>query len=197
MHLCYTRPPMDLDTILLETEERMQRSSDYLSRELRGIRTGRASTALLEYIKVDYYGSHTDLRELAAISVAEATQLLVKPFDPGAKHDIIRAIETSGLGLNPMAEGNAIRINGPAPSSDRRKQLVSQVKKLAEESKVAVRNERRDANKAIDAAVADKKNAIPEDAAKSAKEEIDELTKKFCDGLDALAAKKCAEIEEI
>ncbi|MEY2714635.1 MAG: Ribosome-recycling factor [Planctomycetota bacterium] len=188
---------MDLDTILLETEDRMQKSADYLQRELRGIRTGRASTALLEYIKVDYYGSHTDLRELAAISVSEATQLVVKPFDPGAKHDIVRAIETSGLGLNPMVEGQIIRINVPAPSADRRKQLVSQVKKLAEESKVAVRNERRDANKAIDAAVADKKNAIPEDAAKSAKEDIDELTKKFCDVLDGHATKKCSEIEEI
>ena len=121
----------------------------------------------------------------------------MKPFDPGAKHDIVRAIETAGLGLNPMVEGAIIRINVPAPSADRRKQLVSQVRKLAEDSKVAVRNERRDANKAIDAAVADKKNAIPEDAAKSAKEEIDELTKKCCDGLDAIAAKKCAEIEEI
>ena len=107
------------------------------------------------------------------------------------------AIETSGLGLTPMVEGQIIRINVPAPSADRRKQLVSQVKKLAEESKVAVRNERRDANKAIDAAVADKKNAIPEDAAKSAKEDIDELTKKFCDVLDAHATKKCTEIEEI
>ena len=188
---------MDLDTILLETDERMQKSTDYLHRELRGIRTGRASTALLEYIKVDYYGSHTDLRELASITISEATQLVVKPFDPGAKHDIIRAIETSGLGLNPMAEGNLVRINVPAPSADRRKQLMSQVKKLAEESKVAVRNERRDANKAIDAALADKKNAIPEDAATSAKEDLDEMTKKFCDALDALASKKCAEIEEI
>jgi ribosome recycling factor len=195
--LCYTRRPMDLDTILLETEERMQRSTDYLGRELRGIRTGRANTALLEYIKVDYYGSHTDLRELAAISVAEATQLVVKPFDPSSKGDIVRAIETSGLGLNPMSEGNQIRINIPAPSSDRRKQLMSQVKKLAEDSKVAVRNERRDGNKAIDALVADKKNPVPEDSAKSAKEEIDTLTKKYCDQLDALAAKKCAEIEEV
>ena len=179
---------MDLDTILLETEDRMQKSADYLQRELRGIRTGRASTALLEYIKVDYYGSHTDLRELAAISVSEATQLVVKPFDPGAKHDIVRAIETSGLGLNPMVEGQIIRINVPSPSADRRKQLVSQVKKLAEESKVAVR---------IDRLVGDKKNAIPEDAAKSAKEDIDELTKKFCDVLDGHATKKCSEIEEI
>lgn len=188
---------MDLDTILLETEDRMQKSADYLQRELRGIRTGRASTALLEYIKVDYYGSHTDLRELAAISVSEATQLVVKPFDPGAKHDIVRAIETSGLGLNPMVEGQIIRINVPAPSADRRKQLAVQVKKLAEESKITIRNERRDANKAIDAAVADKKNAIPEDAAKSAKDDVDELTKKFCDVLDAHATKKCSEIEEI
>ena len=188
---------MDLDTILLECEERMEKSVDYLTRELRGMRTGRANAAMLEYVKVDYYGSMTDLRELAAINVAEATQLLVKPFDPGAKGEIVKAIEKSGLGLNPMTEGNQIRINVPAPSSDRRKQLAVQVKKLAEESKITIRNERRDANKAIDAAVADKKNAIPEDAAKSAKEDIDELTKKFCDVLDTHATKKCTEIEEI
>jgi ribosome recycling factor len=96
-----------------------------------------------------------------------------------------------------MADGNIIRINVPAPSSERRKQLVLQVKKLAEESKVAVRNERREANKAIDAAVADKKNPIPEDSAKSAKEDIDEMTKKFCDALDVVAVKKCTEIEAI
>ena len=150
-----------------------------------------------DLFEADLESKPATLRELAAISVSEATQLVVKPFDPGAKHDIVRAIETAGLGLNPMVEGQIIRINVPAPSADRRKQLVSQVKKLAEESKVAVRNERRDANKAIDAAVADKKNAIPEDAAKSAKEDIDELTKKFCDVLDGHATKKCSEIEEI
>ncbi len=188
---------MDLDTILLETEERMQRSTDYLARELRGIRTGRANTALLEYIKVDYYGSHTDLRELAAITVSEATQLVVKPFDPSSKSEIIKAIETAGLGLNPMSDGAIIRINVPTPSSDRRKQLIAQVKKLGEESKIAVRNERRDGNKGVDALVADKKHPIPEDSAKSAKEDIDEMTKKYCDALDALAAKKCVEIEDI
>ncbi len=188
---------MDIDTILLETDDRMQRSTDYLARELRGIRTGRANTALLEYIKVDYYGSHTDLRELAAIMVSEATQLVVKPFDPSSKSEIIKAIETSGLGLNPMSEGSIIRINVPTPSADRRKQLVSQVKKLCEESKVAVRNERRDGNKHIDALVLDKKHPIPEDNAKSAKEDIDEMTKKYCDALDTLTSKKCAEIEDI
>jgi len=188
---------VDLDTILLECEERMEKSVDYLARELRGMRTGRANTAMLEYIKVDYYGSMTDLRELAAINVAEATQLLVKPFDPGAKSEIIKAIEKSGLGLNPMSEGNAIRINVPAPSADRRKQLAVQVKKLAEESKIAIRNERRDANKAVDALAADKKAGVTEDMAKSAKEDIDDFTKKHTAKLDELADKKVAEIEEV
>ena len=188
---------MDLDTILLECEERMEKSVDYLARELRGMRTGRANTAMLEYIKVDYYGSMTDLRELAAINVAEATQLLVKPFDPGAKSEIIKAIEKSGLGLNPMSEGNAIRINVPAPSADRRKQLAVQVKKLAEESKITIRNERRDANKAVDALAADKKAGVTEDQAESAKEDIDDFTKKHTAKLDELADKKVAEIEEV
>jgi ribosome recycling factor len=188
---------VDLDTILLECEERMEKSVDYLARELRGMRTGRANTAMLEYIKVDYYGSMTDLRELAAINVAEATQLLVKPFDPGAKSEIIKAIEKSGLGLNPMSEGNAIRINVPAPSADRRKQLAVQVKKLAEESKITIRNERRDANKAVDALAVDKKAGVTEDMAKSAKEDIDDFTKKHTAKLDELADKKVAEIEEV
>ena len=188
---------MDLDTILLECEERMEKSVDYLTRELRGMRTGRANTAMLEYIKVDYYGSLTDLRELAAINVAEATQLLVKPFDPGAKSEIVKAIEKSGLGLNPMTEGNQIRINVPPPSADRRKQLAGQVKKLAEESRVSVRNERRDANKAIDVAKADPKVKVSEDQAKGAKESVDDLTKQYTTRIDEMAAKKVAEIEEI
>jgi ribosome recycling factor len=188
---------MDLDTILLECEERMQKSVDYLQRELRGLRTGRASTALLEYVKVEYYGSMTDLRELAAISVPEASQLLCKPFDPSAKAAIIRAIETSGLGLNPQAEGNQIRINVPPPSADRRKQLAGQVKKLAEESRVSIRNERRDANKAIDLAKADPKVKVSEDQAKGAKESVDDLTKQYTTRIDEMAAKKVAEIEEI
>jgi ribosome recycling factor len=119
---------MDIDEILLETTDGMDKTLEYLQKELRGMRTGRANTALLEYVKVDYYGSHTDLRELAAISVAESQQLLVKPFDPASKNDIIKAIEAADLGLNPMAEGSAIRVSVPAPSSDRRRQLVTQCK---------------------------------------------------------------------
>ncbi|MBL9120222.1 MAG: ribosome recycling factor [Phycisphaerae bacterium] len=188
---------MDIDTILLEAEDRMSKSLDYLQRELRGMRTGRANTAMLEYVKVDYYGSQTDLRELAAIAVTEATQLLVKPFDPGAKHEIVKAIETAGLGLNPQVEGSAIRINIPAPSSERRKQLVSQVRKMAEEAKVAIRNERRDGNKHIDALKADKKNPLSDDQADKSKEEMDELTKKYTASIDEVANKKIGEIEQV
>jgi len=187
---------MDADTILLECEERMDKTVEYLSRELRGVRTGRATTALIEYLKVDYYGSATDLRELAAINVPEPTQLMVKPFDPGAKQAIIKAIESAQLGLNPQSEGNAIRIMVPTPSGDRRKQLISQVRKLAEESKIAVRNERRDANKHIDH-LTDGKDPLPEDAAKSAKEEIDAMTKRHTERIDELSAKKVKEIEDI
>jgi len=188
---------MDPDTILLEAEERMSNSIEYLQRELRGMRTGRASTALLEYVKVDYYGSMTDLRELAAINVAEATQLVVKPFDPSSKSTIAKAIESAGLGLNPQVEGPAIRINIPPPSNDRRKQLVAQAKKMAEDSKVAVRNERRDANKLIEGLAADKKKPLPEDQVTSAKEEVDELAKKYVAKIDELVTRKVAEIEEI
>ncbi|MEY4943163.1 MAG: Ribosome-recycling factor, partial [Planctomycetota bacterium] len=96
---------MDIDTTLLEAEDRMSTSVDYFQRELRGMRTGRATTALLEYVKVEYYGSSTDLRELAAINVADATTLLVKPFDPSSKTEIVKAIESAGIGVRAMAEG--------------------------------------------------------------------------------------------
>ncbi|MSR69256.1 MAG: ribosome recycling factor [Phycisphaerales bacterium] len=188
---------MDIDTILLEAEERMAKSLDYLQREFRGVRTGRASTALLEYIKVEYYGSHVDLREIAGISVPEPTQLLVKPFDPGAKTEIMKAIERSGLGLNPQSEGSQIRVNIPSPSADRRKQLVVQVRKMAEESRVTIRNERRDANKALDVLEADPKSKVSEDQVEKAKEYIDEVTKATSTKIDDMTAKKVTDVEEI
>ena len=188
---------MDIDTTLLEAEDRMSTSVDYFQRELRGMRTGRATTALLEYVKVEYYGSSTDLRELAAINVADATTLLVKPFDPSSKTEIVKAIESAGIGVRAMAEGPAVRVSVPAPSSDRRKQLITQVKKASEDSKVVIRNERRDANTAIDAMLADKKAGVTEDQAEAAKESMDELTKKYTKKIDEFLEKKITEIEEV
>lgn len=186
-----------LDSVIRECKERMKKSIEYLDREMRGIRTGRATTALIDYVKVDYYGNHTDLRELAAISVPEPSQLLVKPFDPSSKNDIVKAIETADLGLNPMVDGASIRINVPTPSAERRKQLIGQVKKMAEEARVSVRNERRDANKQIDALVKDKANGISEDQGKTAKSNVEDLTKEHIGLIDAACDKKAAEIDEI
>ena len=186
---------MDIDEILLECSDRMGKTVEYLQREFRGIRTGRANTALLEYIKVDYYGSSTDLRELAVISVAENQQLLVKPFDPASKNEIIKAIETADLGLNPQAEGNAIRVRVPSPSADRRKQLVGQVKKMGEDSKVACRNERRDSIKSIEQTVSDQK--LSDDEVSGSKDEVDVETKKHTARIEELTAKKITEIEDV
>ena len=185
---------MDIDQIILECSDRMDKTNEYLRRELRGIRTGRANTALLEFVKVDYYGSSTDLRELAAISVSDSQQLVIKPFDPGAKNDIIKAIELADLGLNPQVDGQIIRVNVPAPTSDRRKQLGTQVRKLAEDSKVALRNERRDAMKAIDATKAEQK--LADDDVSRSKDEVESETKKHVVAIDEISTKKIAEIEE-
>lgn len=186
---------MEPDEILLECEERMDGTTEYLGRELRGIRTGRANTALIEYLKVDYYGSPTDLRELAAVNVAEATVLMVKPFDPGAKNEIIKAIESADLGLNPQADGNTVRISIPSPTAQRRQQLITQVKKLGEESKVAVRNERRDANKSLDQSQTDLK--LGDDEIKGAKSNVDDLTKSHTVKIDGMIGSKVTEIEDI
>lgn len=188
---------MTLDSIVKDTKTKMDKSVDYFDREMRGIRTGRATTALIDYVKVEYYGNPTDLRELSAISVPEPTQLLVKPFDPQAKHDIVKALETADLGLNPQVDGQAIRINVPPPSRERRMQLVNQVKKMAEDTRVAIRNERRDAMKQIDSLVKDKSNPISEDDGKAAKDEIEEMTKKHMKTVDEHTDKKAAEIEEV
>ncbi len=185
---------MDLKSILADCRQKMDKSLEHYDKELRGIRTGRATTALIDYVKVNYYGNPTDLKDLAAVSVPEPTQLLVKPFDPSSKNEIIKALEVADLGLNPQAEGSQIRINVPAPSNERRKQLVGQVKKMAEDARVAIRNERRDANKLIDTAVKDKSLHISEDQGKDAKSQVDELTKKHIASIDASCDKKSTEV---
>jgi ribosome recycling factor len=188
---------MTPDQILRETKTKMDKSIEHYEKELRGLRTGRATTALIDYIKVDYYGNPTDLKSLAAVSVPEPNQLLVKPFDPSSKNEIIKAIERADLGLNPMSEGTSIRINVPAPSAERRQQIVGQIKKMAEDTKVAVRNERRDAIKHIDSLVKDKSVHLSEDEAKRRKDEIESMTKKHIEQVDQMCAKKSAEVVQV
>jgi ribosome recycling factor len=188
---------MDPDTILLTADEQMTKALDYLKKEFKGIRTGRASPSLIEFVKVDYYGSQSDLKSLASISVPEAAQLLVKPFDAGAIQEIKKAIESAGLGLNPMTEGKMLRINLPPLSGDRRKQLVGHCKKLGEEAKVTLRNARRDGNKLVDQLKADPKAHVPEDEIEQLKTEIQEMLKKYEGEVDTAVAAKSREIETV
>ncbi|MFG0286043.1 MAG: ribosome recycling factor [Phycisphaerales bacterium JB039] len=187
----------DPDTILLEAEDAMTKGVDYLKQELRGVRTGRATTSLVEYLKVDYYGSATELKNLAAISVPEPTQLLIKPFDASAISEIKKAIESSGIGLNPMVEAKQIRINVPAPSSDQRQKLVQRCRKMGEEAKVVLRNARRDANKHAETLAKQEGKHFSEDEIKTLKDEIQELLKKYEAETDQRVEEKCKEVLEV
>ena len=184
----------DPDTILMEAEEQMQKASEYLKAELKGIRAGRASPAMVEFIKVEYYGSSTDLKSLAVVSVPEATQLLIKPFDASSVGAIRTAIEEANLGVNPMVEDKQIRINIPSLTTDRRKQLVAQAKKVGEEQKVVMRNARRDANKHADSLAKQDGTHYSEDEISQLKDEIQELLKKYEGQIDTNMTKKSAEI---
>jgi len=187
----------DPDTILLEAEDHMTKAIEYLSGEMRGIRTGRASTALVDYIKVDYYGSSTDLKQLAAISIPEPTQILIKPFDAGSLQEIKKAIENSGLGFNPQVEAKQIRLNVPALSRERRQQLANQVKKMGEEQKIVIRNARRDANKHADALAKQDGQHYSEDEIKTLHTEIQDLLKQYEKKVDGTIAAKTTEVLEI
>lgn len=183
---------MPLDDILLEAEEQMEKTLEHLKLELRGIRTGRASPALVEHIKVEYYGALTDLKSIAAISIPEATQILVKPFSPQDIKAIEKAISDAKLGLTPHSDGKQLRMNLPPLSQDRRLQLVGQCKKFAEDAKISIRNTRRDANKLID--TEQKGSILTEDEAASGKEQVQDLTKKYEGNIDELIEHKRQEV---
>ena len=188
---------MELDEVMLMAEEAMEKAYDYVRSEMRGIRTGRATTGLVEFTKVEVYGAETDLRSVAMINIPEPSQILIKPFDPSTVKDIAKGIEASGLGLNPNVEGKQIRLNVPPLSGERRQQLISSVRQMGEQAKVAIRNARRDANKQIDQIVKDKSQHLSEDEAETAKEEVQELTKKYESQVDEIVKSKTEEIEAV
>lgn len=178
--------------ILEDATSRMDKAISHLRDELRGIRTGRATPALVENIRVDYYGSPTPLMQLAQISIPEARQILVKPFDTGAIGEIERAILKSDLGMTPQNDGKALRLSLPPLSEDQRKKLAHRVKDLCEQSRVSIRNVRRDANKQIDSAQKD--GAFSEDQGHDMHEELQSLLKKHEQGIDEIAKQKTDEI---
>ncbi|MDA0835753.1 MAG: ribosome recycling factor [Planctomycetota bacterium] len=168
---------MDADEILLDAEDRMEKAVSNFHHQLQGLRTGRATPGLVDSIRVDYYGSPTPLKQVAAISVPEPQQIVIRPFDQSVISAIVKAIQSSDVGLAPNSDGRLIRLNIPPLSTERRKQLVSRLKELAEEARVSIRNIRRDANKHIDQA--EKEKVLSEDARDAAKNDVQELTKKF------------------
>lgn len=185
---------MTSDEILFDAEERMEKAVSVLTDALRGLRTGRATPALVDSVRVEYYGSPTPLKQMANISAPEPSLIVIRPFDPTVLKDIEKAILASELGLTPMNDGKLIRLGIPALSGERRKQLTARVKDLAEEARVAIRNVRRDANKAADQAEKDK--VLTEDECEQTKEQIQDLTKKFEGQVNSQAEKKSAEIME-
>lgn len=185
---------MDIDEILLDTEDRMEKAVQVFAGQLTGIRTGRATPGLVDSIRVDYYGSQTPIKQMASVSVQEGKQIVIRPYDATAITNIVKAIQTSEVGLTPNSDGRLIRLNVPPLSTERRRQLAARVKELAEEARVAVRNVRRDGNKHADQAQKDK--TCTEDERDQAKEQVQELTKTFEGKINDMAAAKEKEIME-
>lgn len=185
---------MSYDKILADTQDRMEKAISVLSHNLSGIRTGRANPGLVESVRVEAYGSHTPLKQLASIGTPEPQQIVIRPYDTSTIKDIEKAIVAGDLGLNPQNDGRIIRINVPPLSTEVRKKMVARIKELTEESKVSIRNIRRDANKAAD--TAEKEKAISEDDRDRLKEEVQELTKKFETKAGELAKGRESEVME-
>jgi len=183
---------MPVNQIITNSENKMKKAVEVLQDELKGVRTGMASTGLVENLKVEYYGNPTPLKAMAALSTPQADLILVKPFDPGSLKDIDKAILASDLGLTPMSDGKVIRLNVPPLSEERRKQLVHQLKGLGEQSKVSVRNVRRDEIKQLEKEEKDK--LITEDDMEKGKKQLDDLTKQYTDKIDHVIKHKSDEI---
>lgn len=178
-----------------EIEDKMQKAIDYLCEELMGIRAGRANPAILNKVTVEYYGVQTPLNQVGAISVPEARQILITPWDRSLLGAITKAIQVAELGVNPINDGNGVRLTFPELNEERRKQLVKEVKSLGEDTKVAVRNLRRDG---IDEAKKLKNNnEMTEDELKVAEEKIQKITDKYVAKIDSIVADKEKEVMEV
>ncbi len=176
-------------------EVKMQKSVEYLQKDLAAVRAGRANPAILDRLVVDYYGTPTPVQQMAAISVADARVLVVQPWDASSLKSIEKAIQASDIGINPTNDGRLLRIAFPQPTEERRRELVKQIKKIGEDSKVAVRAIRRDA---LDKFKTMKKNSeITEDDLKNLEDEMQKLTDKHCKDIDDLVKAKETEILEI
>jgi ribosome recycling factor len=185
---------MTSDEILMDAEERMEKAVNVFRDELRGLRTGRATPALVDSLRVEYYGSPTPLKQLAQINTPDPQQIVIRPFDQSVLKDIEKAIRSSDLGMSPNNDGKMIRLTVPPMSGEQRQKLVTRIKKSSEEAKVACRNIRRDGNKHFDQA--EKNKEMTEDERDGGKEEVQKLLKQYEDKITEMADKKSKEILE-
>ena len=181
-----------MQTQLKKAGESMDRRLEHMRTEFSEIRAGRANPAVLDKVTVDYYGVPTQINAMAAVAVSEARVLVITPWDASTLKSIEKAILASDIGITPTNDGKAIRITFPQLTGERRKELCKQVKKIAEEGKVAVRNVRRDAMEKFKAMK--KNNEITEDDLKNCEKDVQKLTDKSCDEMDAACSAKEKEI---
>ena len=183
------------DAIFKEMKDKMDKAIDVFHRELAKLRTGRASLSIFEGVRVDYYGTPTPINQLATMSVPESRLITIQPWDASVLADIEKAIMNSDLGLTPTNDGKLIRISIPQLTEERRKDIVKVAKKVAEECKIAIRNNRRDANESIKKVEKDK--AISQDDLKKAQTQIQEVTDKYIAKIDDILKHKEKEIMEV
>lgn len=180
---------------LKKTEERMNRRIDHLCQEFSEIRAGRANPAVLDKVKVDYYGTPTPVNQLAAVSVTEARTLTIQPWDASVLKQVEKAIQVSDIGINPQNDGKIIRLIFPPLTEDRRKEIVKDVQKIAEDTKIQIRNVRRDAIEKLKAMK--KAGELTEDDLKLGEKKVQDLTDKFVKNVEKISADKQKEILEM
>ncbi len=181
--------------VLSKCEAKMNKSIDALNHEFSSVRAGRANPAILDRVLVDYYGAPTPINQMAAVSVSEARVLVIQPWDKSTLKTIEKAIQASDIGINPTNDGNVLRLTFPQLTEERRKELVKDIKKMGEESKVGIRNIRRDAMEKLKALKKD--SSITEDDQKDGEKKIQDITDKFVKKVDSLVAEKEKEVLSI
>jgi ribosome recycling factor len=186
---------MSSTEIQTETKRKMEKTLEIMKEELKSIRTGRATPGLVENIKISCYGSLTPLKQLANITAPEAQLIIISPYDPSILKDIEKTIQQSELGLTTNSDGKVIRIPIPPLSGERREKIVTQIKEMTEETKIAIRNIRREANKHIDKE--EKDSILTEDEAKKAKDQIQKFTHENEAKLNELLSRKSEELLKI
>lgn len=185
---------MTTEATMKDAKDRMEKALTLFKTELRGLRTGRATPALVENIRAEYYGSPMPLSQIAQISTPDPQSIVIRPFDASALKEIEKALRSSDLGMSPNNDGKIIRLQVPAMSGEQRKKMAAHIKKLAEDSKVSCRNVRRDANKHIE--TAEKDGELTEDDRDKAKEKVQTLLKSYEDQIQEAADKKSKEVLE-